>query len=879
MPRWLASALGAGLLLLLGAPAATAAAAGGPDPLAPASTGGLAAVDRALARLVTHRRLLVIGAHPDDEDTALLAWVAQTLGGEAAYLSLSRGEGGQNLIGPELGIGLGLLRSEELLAARRIDGARQFFTRAFDFGYTRSLDETLAQWPLAELVRDALRVVRRFKPQVIVSVFPPDERGGHGQHQAAGVVARELWEATRDPRASPELAGDEGLEPWAPRAFYRSAWWEPEEATLTVALSGVEPLAGRSVGQLAAASRSMHRSQDMGRPQALGDATRALAWVAGGAGATGADPFAGIDTRLASIADLLSEGESRAALREQLIQVEEEARGARAALSPLALPAAAEALARVTGRLEQGLALLDALEPTAGATSARDLLAEKLEAAHLGLAAAASLAFDAKADRERVVAGEPLAVTLELWNAGSLPVLLESVELVGASGWDPPVLAVDDPVVEPGELTRFEAAWSVGAIEPSSPYFLTRSLSGSLYDWSEAPSAVRGEPFEPPPLAARAVLSVAGARLILEREVVHVYSDQAVGEVRRPLRVVPILELEVSPERLLWPLADRSPRTLTLTVHANVDRTVFGHLEVALGQGGPRLEPIPFELGAGRGSLALPLALEPPGEEAGSFTVRARVVPAGGGAADGALPLIAYPHVRPRPLPRPAVAAVVRLDVALPSLGRIGYVRGASDRVPEALLDLGLPLELVGGETLENGDLARYDALVVGPRAFETDPALSRANGRLVDYARGGGLVLVQYQQYPWIEGGHAPFGLTIARPHGRVTDETSPVRVLVPEHPVLLHPNVIGEDDWQGWVQERGLYLADAWQTPFQPLLALQDPGQPEQLGSLLVAPIGEGTYVYAGLAFFRQLPAGVPGALRLFANLLALAEERPSS
>ncbi len=846
-----------------------------PDPLSPARTGGLAAVDRALAKLATHRRLLVVGAHPDDEDTALLAWVSQALGGEAAYLSLSRGEGGQNLIGPELGVGLGLLRSEELAAARRIDGARQYFTRAFDFGYTRSIDETLERWPLAELERDALRIVRRFKPQVIVSTFPADQRAGHGQHQAAGVVAQEIWQLARDPAAHPELAGEEGLPPWAPQAFYRSAWWEPEEATLTVTLAEVESIGGRSVGQLAAASRSMHRSQDMGRPQALGEVKRPLAWVAGGAGAAGEEPFAGIDTRLAAIADLVPEREGRAKLSEQLIQVEEEARGVRAALSPLGLAAAAEALARVVGQLEETLALLEALEPTAGVTLARDLLAEKLEAAHLGLAAAAGLAFDAKADRERVVGGEPLAVTLELWNTGSSPVQLQSVELVAASGWEPPVLAVEDPSVEPGELARFETEWSVGRVELSTPYFLARPLDGSLYDWSEAPPAVRGEPFEPPPLVARALLTVAGARLVLQREVVHVYADQAVGEVRRPLLAVPLLEIRSSPERVLWPLGDGAPRTLELAVRSNAAHTVVGHVEVALGEAGPRLEPIPFEIPAGRGSLTLPLVLEPPGSSPGSFAVRAAVAPGGASAVERAFPLVDYPHVRPRPQPRPATTVVERLDVALPALERIAYVRGASDRVPEALLDLGLPLELVEGAALEHGNLVGYDAIVVGPRASETDPALARANGRLLEYARDGGLVLVQYQQYPWIEGGHAPFGLTIARPHGRVTDETSPVRLLVPEHPVFQHPNPIGEADWQGWVQERGLYFAETWGEPFQPLLALQDPGQPELAGSLLVAPVGRGAFVYTGLAFFRQLPAGVPGALRLFANLLALAEE----
>src|SRR4051794_23657614 len=259
-----------------------------PSPMDPPTAGGVAVVERALDKLSTNKRLLVIAAHPDDEDTSLLTLVSRGLGGEAAYLALSRGEGGQNLIGSELGPGLGLIRSRELLAARGIDGGRQFFTRAYDFGYTTSLDETLRLWPKDQMVEDAVRVIRRFKPQVIVSIFPGVPHPNHGQHQAAGVTAYAAFPLAGDAQAVPQLAA-EGLVPWAPQALYLAAWFDRKAATVTLPISGVDPFAGKTIYQLAMASRSMHRSQDMGRIQDLGPHETAVTWVQGGAGKEGKD--------------------------------------------------------------------------------------------------------------------------------------------------------------------------------------------------------------------------------------------------------------------------------------------------------------------------------------------------------------------------------------------------------------------------------------------------------------------------------------------------------------------------------------------------------------------------------------------------------------
>jgi hypothetical protein len=243
-------------------------------------------------------------------------------------------------------------------------------------------------------------------------------------------------------------------------------------------------------------------------------------------------------------------------------------------------------------------------------------------------------------------------------------------------------------------------------------------------------------------------------------------------------------------------------------------------------------------------------------------------------AGSGWLEIIDYPHIRPRALTRPSVAHIRAARVALPGLTRVGYVRGAADRVPEALLAVGLPLELISPDSLARGDLSRYDAIVIGSRAYETEPALVANNGRLLEYGRNGGLIIVQYQQYPFIDGGFAPYPLTIARPHDRVTDENAPVTLLDPANPVFHYPNDIGPDDWRGWVQERGLYFPRTWDTTYVPVLETHDPGPPvsELKGGLLIAPLGRGTYVYTGLSFFRELPAGVPGAYRLFVNLLGL-------
>ncbi|MEO8195489.1 MAG: PIG-L family deacetylase [Thermoanaerobaculia bacterium] len=875
------------LLTLPGTPAAATGANVLPSVYEPAGTGGFAALDRALAKLSTHRRLLVIGAHPDDEDTSALALVSRQLGGEAAYLSLSRGEGGQNLIGPDLGEALGVLRTEELLAARGIDGARQYFTRAFDFGYTRSLPETLGKWPEDVLLADTVRVIRRFKPQVILSVFGDDGSGGHGQHQAAGHIAYLAFAHSADPLPRPEADADMGP-PWKTAALYRAAWFSPESATVSRPLGGIDPWSGMSILQVAMKSRSQHRSQDMGRLLDLGPRDGKYTFVEGPGGAAGADLFAGIDTSLGGLAATLGARPLAGEVRRELENAASEVAAARAALRPDRMADVVAPLVRALAALDRARAActqsaLAEAQPVAG------LIAEKIAIGEQALLIASGVAVDAWADSAELVVGEPVKLSIALWNAGAAPVKPVGVGWSGALGaavaGAPTTGNVDEqlaahPVVAPGELVVFEQAITVNRDAPATrPYFLERPRLGDVYDWSGARNDERGEPCGAPALSAHLELEIAGRRIAFDREAVYRFADQAKGEIRRPLAVVPRIEYRVSPEVVVWPRGGPAPE-ITIDLASHLARPLAGELSFAADCGERPTVSTPFRIAEPRGTASLRIPA-PDCPAAGKPRVHLvlEATTGDGEKASPAAPLLDYPHVPPMPLRGDDGFDLVRADIQLPKLSRIGYVLGASDKVPGLLAEVGLPLQLLTAADLDHGDLARFDVIVIGSRAYEIDLALQKANGRLLDYVRAGGLMIVQYQQYPFIDGKYAPYPLEIARPHGRITDETAAAKLLDADHPAFITPNRIGAADWDGWVQERALYMPGTWDAAYTPLLEFQDPDQPAQRGGLLVAGLGKGTYVYTGLAFFRELPAGVPGAYRLFANLLALgkAGKRP--
>jgi LmbE family N-acetylglucosaminyl deacetylase len=804
--------------------------------LEPPSTGGLVGLDRELRMLGGEKRVLMIGAHPDDEDTELLTVLVRGLGAEAAYLSLNRGEGGQNLIGSELGPALGLIRTEELLAARRLDGARQYFTRAYDFGFSKSLDETWRHWPRDTVLKDVVRIIRRFRPQVVVSVFSGTPRDGHGQHQAAGWAAREAFRVSGDATRFPELAREEGLAPWTPQKLYRSTWFDTAATTLVLDGGGLDRAAGLSYHQIAMAGRSLHRSQDMGRIQGLGPSRVRLALIEDRTGRDAGTLFSGIDTTVAA-----------------------------AGSAPGSASAAGADLA--------GLLALRARWKAARVS------ADRLAHLDRAIVAASGVVCDARSDDDRVVPGQRIAVALECWNTGTEPHGV-TAELRGGRAIRPDSAAITLRL-EPGALVRRQVTATVAPDAPlTAPYFHLSEANPALYDWSAAAPAVRGEPSDAPELTGTFLIDGA---VPSEREVTLRINDQARGEVRRPVTVVPSVALAIDPATVVWPTGSLVPRRFTVTLTHGARDTTAGTVRLELPAGWPAVPARTFELTREDQREAVTFEVRPPAAPAeGVVRVRALARDAAGREYAAGVVTVDYPHIRPRSYPVPAEAMVRVAPLALPSIARVGYIRGAADRVPEALAGVGVPVTLLDASALEGGDLDRFDAIVVGPRAYETEPALLEYNDRLLAYVRGGGLLLVQYQQQLFFDGGYAPYPLTVGGPsstpgappvvHDRVTEETAPVRLLAPADPAVLLPNRLGDADWQGWVQERGLYFARTWHPAYRPLLETHDPGEPPLEGGLLVARVGRGTYVYTGLSFFRQLPTGVPGAFRLFANLLAL-------
>ena len=844
----------------------------------------------------------MIGAHPDDEDTELLTILVRGMGAEAGYLSLNRGEGGQNLIGPELGEALGLLRTEELLAARRLDGARQYFTRAYDFGYSKTLDETWQHWPRDEILKDVVRIVRKFRPQIVVSIFSGTPRDGHGQHQAAGWAAREAFRIAGDSLRFPELAA-EGLVPWTPLKFYRSARFDSGATTLTIEGGVLDRAVGKSFHQIAMAGRSLHRSQDMGQLQQIGPSKVRLALVEDRTGAGTGSLFAGIDTSLAAMplgerrlvggsAALVPHASSSGPLRRYQARID----SVRAATG--GDNSRTRALLYRAGRdLEEALVTTGAADTTDKRRYYTKGVEISDQLAHLNTAAGylSRVVFDVLVNDDHVIAGQPLQWTISTWNASSTPHLAQLSPSQCLPLGDCHSPGTMSQRVEPGQIGTDSVTFDVLDEQPvTTPYFLRAPRDGDLYVW---PKQTRnalltplpfGDPFEVPEFNGSAELTGEGSDSVeaaFWTEAAFRVNDQARGEVRRPVTVVPRVDVKLDPASELWPLSSTGPHRFTVTLTHGARDSTRGTVTLQVPAGWPRIPPQRFDFSQEDERETFTFDVKPPARlRPGAVELKAIARDQSATAYDVGIYTVDYPHIHPRSYPRAARAVLRVAPLVLPRLSRIGYIRGAADRVPEALASVGVPLTLLNGNALEQGDLSRYDAIVIGSRAFEVDSALVENNRRILDYAQRGGLVIVQYQQqlyfrggfapYPLQVGGLSPLGTTVV--HDRVTDENAPVQVISPAHPAVLLPNRIGTADWQGWVQERGLYFARSWDRHYRPVLRMNDPGEAPLGGGLLIARVGKGTYVYTGLSFFRQLPAGVPGAFRLFANLLALPHGR---
>ena len=843
---------------------------------------GATALGKAIQGLSNTMRVLIIGAHPDDEDTQIIAWLSRARNVETAYLSLTRGDGGQNIIGNELGEALGVIRTEELLAARRVDGGKQFFTRAYDYGFSKNAEDAFTQWPHDSLMRDVLTVVRSLKPHVIISVFTGTPRDGHGQHQAAGILAREAYDWSGD-SSRVSRAATNGYGAWTVSKFYRGASFRRDSATISMNVGEYDPVLGRSYAEIAAISRSQHRSQAFGTLQPLGTRLDYLQRQASRVPAP-VDPkaegsiFDGMDTTWARFRPEVQGADARAALD----ALPAAFLAARSSFNPFEPDRSIPALGRIRALLHRVCPTPQDGPPCARVrgnfseiTDAGFSVALAQARVAGALALAAGVAVEASMPKELWRIGEPLHVKPVLFNRGKRTVTVTGVDmLLGHSltktSWGEGITVPPDSSVTLDLTARGQPTQTFA--ETSAPYWLARPRRGAMFDFQilGADEAV---------LARNAVVAlqvmVDGIDFFATAPIVRRFADQVVGEVRRPIAGVPPVSVRLEQEVEYAPA--RSPIERDLRVHLWQPDTTAVDVQVTL-----RL-PAGLVTDSSSRSVRLPpagSAITVPFRVRGALPVGRHVIEAvatlDGKEYSQGYATIDYEHISPRRLYRPSRLTIEAVDVAATVNMRVGYIQGVGDNSAPALEQLGVAVTRLNPATLGQADLSGYTAIVVGPRAYETQPALVANNARLLDYARNGGTLVVQYGQYEMQQPGMMPYPITINRPHDRVTNESAPVTILDQNAAVLRSPNRITTQDFQGWIQDRSLYMPRTFDPAYAPVLAMNDPGEQPNRGALLVAPLGRGTYVYTTLAFFRQLPNGVPGAARLFLNLLSAKAPR---
>ncbi|MBA4303742.1 MAG: LmbE family protein [Sphingobacteriaceae bacterium] len=803
-----------------------------------------------LGKLQVLGRVLYVAAHPDDENTRLLAWLAREKKVETAYLSLTRGDGGQNLIGKEVREGLGLIRTQELLAARRTDGARQFFTRANDFGYSKNPEETYTHWDHDSLLADVVWVIRMFKPDVIITRFNPEPSPTHGHHTASAQLAVEAFAAAADPNRFPEQLAF--VQPWQAHSLYwNTSWWFygredfDKSGLLPIDVGSYNTSLGSGYGEIASASRSMHKSQGFGSARQRGQEIEYLKPLAGKTSTS--DLFAGINLSWSRVA-------GGAALIKPLQKIQRDFDLRHPVLSVEAL---------VAWRIQ-----LTAL-------SESYFKAQKLAECNALLVQLLGLWQELTANKFSVVPGDSLALTLRQivrhrgevqhletrweqlsWEAaGNLPysyVLLETTAGLGQLPFNQ-------------QRDQKRVLKSADNLPLGNPFWLNGALDAGFFALNDLRWV--GHTENPAPYQVRVRYAFRVWKRVHEVEVVlpvyYRWTDPAEGERFRPLEVVPALQPAFANANYL---SRGGQVAVEVVVRADQDRP---QAEVRLQlPDGWYAEPEVQTLQALKAGLEYRVTFQVlPGKQAASGSMGVAVVSAGK-QYDRSLVRINYPHIPMQIQLKQAEAHLLLLDQPV-GQGRIAFVPGAGDEIPDALRTLGYAVEVLSVAELTPEKLKNYRTVVAGVRLANTEAALGAKMPYLLGFVEAGGTLIWQYNTSQSLL--HKQFGaanLVLGRE--RVTVENAPVTFLQSNHAIMQRPNQLTDADFEGWVQERGLYFAANWDAAWTPLLRMNDPGEKPLDGSLLVSQYGQGTIVYTGLSFFRQLPAGVPGAYRLFMNLV---------
>lgn len=793
-----------------------------------------------LQKMDTLGRALYVAAHPDDENTNLISYLSLGRKYDTAYLSLTRGDGGQNLIGPELRDQLGVIRTQELLEARRVDGGQQFFSRAKDFGFSKHPDETFGIWDREAVLADTVWVIRQFQPDVLITRFNPQPGRTHGHHTASAILALEAFEAATDANRFPEQL--EYVDTWqAKRVVWNTSSWffrnnnvqfdESKYSRIDVGI--YDPLLGKSYNEIASASRSKHLSQGFGTRIDRGSRIEYFELLAGAP--VEGDIFSAVDTSW----DRVEKSDTVQAKLNQVIESFD-----------------------VSNPSASVIQLLDLRKELGSLPESNWVLRKRAELDQIALAC---MGLDIKVlNQDRYVRnGDELDVSIELINRSDIPARLVGVAV-------PFVDYVEKPDLDLSFNTRIRHP--ITAVVPKStplpqPYWLEKAGTLGMFDVED--QLLIGKAENDPAFYAEAAIDVEGTTIVVGLPIEYREVDPAKGETIRPVLNLPSAAVTfVTPVSLFPNFEDRS---VEVKVSALLN-DLSGRLTLDLPEGwtsSPSHYDVETIRVGGERSYAF---MVKPGSASEQVSISA-VLSTLGGNFEKSVAKIEYEHIREQTVFTSAATRAVSLEVAR-SGQRVGYLPGAGDSVPDSIREIGYDVVMLEADGFDASELDDLDTVVVGIRAYNTIENIGAIMEDLFRFAEEGGTVVVQYNTNRGLKtDAVAPFSLSISR--DRVTDETAEVRVIAPNHPVMNKPNRISMRDFDSWTQERGLYFPNSWDDSFTPIFSINDPGEPAREGSLLVAEYGKGHFVYTGISWFRQLPAGVPGAYRIFANILSLGHE----
>jgi LmbE family N-acetylglucosaminyl deacetylase len=859
---------------------------------------GSAALWQSLKKLHTRASLIMITAHPDDEDGGMLAYESRGQGARVALLTLNRGEGGANVMSPDYFDALGLVRTMELLAADRYYGVEQYWTRVVDYGFSKTKAESINHWTHDRVLADVVRVVRMVRPLVVTSVFVGGPTDGHGNHQTAGAMAQEVFKAAADPNMFPEQIRD-GLRPWQPlKQYARTPWFGRGENQFTVNVTipqgTYDPMIGSSYVQLAREGLGCQKSQNGGGtiPKA-GAVTSTYHRFQSVVSSNDREDsfFDGIDTSLAGIAQLAKDGNTAfltAGLKRINSAVEE-------ALSKFDAVHPEKTAPPLAAGLKTTLALLEELEKSDLPADSKYNVRRELEIKQaqfnnalsqaLGLSVAATVApeqepnarfaaFMGDPETFRIaIPGQTFGVKVHVVNQSAAPVTLERVTVEPyeqKQSWSttrPDFTAAHEISTNKPVDLKFTITVPEDA-ELTRPYFERPDIEQSYYDIRD--ERFLNRPLSPYPLAAWADVKYEGVPVRVGQYVQTVRRVTGLGSLYEPLAVGPAIGVTLSPQFGVTPLNSGSFQ-VTSVVHSNVKGPAKGTVRLDLPSGWRSApESAEFETQQDGQDQSLHFTVTPSGLSEKPYKITA-VAEYGGKQYREGYELTGYLGLRPYYLYRRATYQTTGVDVKIAPGLKIAYVMGSGDDVPSSLEHLGVSVTFLSTADIANGDLSRFDAILFGVRTYAARPELATYNNRILDYVKNGGVVIVQYNT-PEYDKDYGPYPYQMGSNPEEVTDEASKVTILDRSHPVFQWPNQISEKDFQGWVEERGSKWMKSWDPKYTALLETHDEGQPEQRGGLLYAKYYKGIYVYNAYAFYRQLPAGVPGAYRIFANLLSL-------